>query len=177
MALFGNDRSSSSSPSSPAASQAHVSLVAEGTVFDGTLKAESDVRISGDVIGRIDVKCKVVVAESGTVDGEVHAAEASIAGQVSGDIVVEGRLILRETARVDGNIQADRLVVEDGAAFTGECSMSGPLPESSSDGSATEDNPVPEVSPPENGATSPASETAESSGSASNNHAPAASSS
>lgn len=127
-------------------------------MFDGTLKAESDVRTSGRVIGRIDVQSKVVVAESGVVDGEIHAAEASIAGQVSGDIVVDGRLILRETARVDGNIQAERLVVEDGATFTGECSMSGPLPTASSDGSASEEEPVPDVPTPANGAASSASD-------------------
>ncbi len=98
-------------------------MVGEGTVLEGTLHAESDVRVSGRIVGELRVEGKAIVAQDGTVEGEISAADADVAGNVQGEIYVSGRLVLKSTARVDGNIQAARIVVEEGALFTGECRM------------------------------------------------------
>lgn len=92
-------------------------------MFEGTLRAESDVRISGRIVGRVEVNGKAIIAESGVVDGEIAATSADLAGYVDGEIYVEEQLVLKSTARVDGNLETERLVVEEGARFTGECSM------------------------------------------------------
>jgi cytoskeletal protein CcmA (bactofilin family) len=130
MALFGSD-SSTSNPSTTMAKkdsiQDQLNLVGEGTTFEGTLEAQSDVRASGRIVGTLDVTGKAIVAESGTVEGEIIATNADIAGRVQGEIRVKERLVLKSTARVDGNIQTDRLVVEEGALFTGECEMGEPV--------------------------------------------------
>lgn len=110
-------------PSSQNSIQDQINLVGEGTVFEGTLRAESDVRASGKIVGKLDVNGKAIVAESGVVDGEIAATNADIAGQVDGEIHVAERLVLKSTAEVNGNIETDRLVVEEGAVFTGECRM------------------------------------------------------
>ena len=113
------------SQQSPAQDQ--INLVGKGTVFEGTVRAESDVRASGQIIGTLRVEGKAMISESGSVDGEVIATNADIAGRVQGEIEVEERLVLKETAQVDGNITTDRLVVEEGAEFTGECRMGTPV--------------------------------------------------
>jgi len=118
--------------------QDQINLVGEGTVFEGTLRAESDVRASGKIVGKLDVDGKAIVAESGVVDGEIVATNADVAGRVEGEVRVSERLVLKSTARVDGNIQTDRLVVEEGAVFTGECRMGEALtPDSSSSSTAS----------------------------------------
>lgn len=103
--------------------QDQVNLVGEGTVFEGTVRAESDVRASGRIVGTLDVEGKAMVAESGSVEGEIIATNADIAGEVQGEVHVEERLVLKSSARVEGKIETDRLVVEEGAQFTGECEM------------------------------------------------------
>lgn len=130
MGLFGNSQSDESS--SPMANQTstvqdQVNLVGEGTVFEGTVRAESDVRASGRIIGTLEVEGKTMIAEEGEVEGEILATNAEIAGQVQGEIHVDERLVLKSTARVDGKIETDRLVVEEGAQFTGECEMGTPI--------------------------------------------------
>ena len=133
MGLFGNtqtDDTSSSMANQTSTVQDQVNLVGEGTVFEGTVRAESDVRASGRIIGTLDVEGKIMVAEEGSVEGEIDATNAEIAGQVHGEIRIEERLVLKSTARVDGMIETDRLVVEDGAQFTGECEMGTPVSES-----------------------------------------------
>ncbi|PSQ97028.1 MAG: polymer-forming cytoskeletal protein [Bacteroidetes bacterium SW_9_63_38] len=116
-----SESSSMSNQQSPGQDQ--INLVGKETVFEGTVRAESDVRASGQIIGTLKVEGKAMIAESGSVDGEIIATNADIAGRVQGEIEVEERLVLKETAQVDGNITTDRLVVEEGAEFTGECRM------------------------------------------------------
>jgi len=119
------ESSSMANPQNP--SQDQINLVGKGTVFEGTVRAESDVRASGQIIGTLRVEGKAMISESGSVDGEIIATNADIAGRVQGEIEVEERLVLKETAQVDGNITTDRLVVEEGAEFTGECKMGTPI--------------------------------------------------
>ena len=125
-----------------APAQDQINLVGKGTVFEGTVRADSDVRASGQVVGTLQVEGKAMIAESGSVDGEIIATNADVAGRVQGEIQVEELLVLKSTARVDGNIETDRLVVEEGAQFTGECKMDTPISmngESSSETTPTDD--------------------------------------
>lgn len=107
------------------AAQDQVNLVGEGTVLEGTLRAENDVRTSGRIVGTLRVEGKAMIAEGGTVEGEIYATNADIAGHVEGELHVEERLVLKSSAQVDGSIETDRLVVEEGAKFTGDCQMDG----------------------------------------------------
>ncbi len=130
MGLFNNtsnDNESSSMANQQNPAQDQINLVGKGTVFEGTVRAESDVRASGQIVGTLNVEGKAMIAESGSVDGEIIATNADVAGRVQGEIVIEERLVLKSTAQVDGNIETDRLVVEEGAQFTGECKMSTPI--------------------------------------------------
>lgn len=123
MALFGSDKKHDSMAKQKGTIPQQINLVGEGTTFEGTIRADSDVRASGRVIGRLEVNGKAIVADTGTVEGEILATNADIAGNVQGEIQVDEQLVLKSTARVDGTIRTDRLVVEEGAVFTGECRM------------------------------------------------------
>lgn len=122
MALFG-DNDSPSSTQSNLSSPGQVNMVGQGTAVEGTLHAENDIRVSGRVIGKLRVDGKAMIAQEGMIEGELKAQNADIAGSIQGEIEVEEQLVLKSSARVDGNIQTERLVVEEGAIFTGECQM------------------------------------------------------
>lgn len=106
-----------------ASAPGQINMIGDGTVFEGTLRADSDIRISGRIVGKIQVGGKVIVAQEGSVEGELEATSADIAGSVQGDLNVAERLVLKSSARVDGNIRTLRLVVEEGAVFNGKCEM------------------------------------------------------
>jgi len=100
-----------------------VNMIAADATFEGTLQSTSDVRISGTHKGTLDVQGRVVVAEGGTVEGEITAANIDVAGRVEGQLVANELLVLRASAEVEGEVQAERLVIEEGAVFHGECVM------------------------------------------------------
>jgi len=138
MALFGSEKKRKPMAKQKGAIPQQINLVGEGTTFEGTLRADSDIRASGRVVGRIEVKGKAIVAEAGMVEGEIVATNADIAGSVQGEIRVEEQLVLKSTARVDGTIETDRLVVEEGAIFTGECRMGESKPPAAGDEDASD---------------------------------------
>ncbi len=137
MAIFGSEKKQKQMAKQKGSIPQQINLVGEGTTFEGTLRADSDVRASGRLIGRLEVNGKAIVAEAGTVEGEIMATNADIAGTVQGEIHVEEQLVLKSTARIDGTIETDRLVVEEGAVFTGECRM-GSLKEEAASAEAEE---------------------------------------
>ena len=107
------------SPSTPS----QINLIAAGTHVEGTLSAKGDTRVSGSLKGILRVEGKAIIAEEGSVEGEIHAADADLAGTLKGDIFIKGRLVLKETARVEGTIRTSRLIVEEGAIIDGTCHM------------------------------------------------------
>lgn len=102
---------------------AQINMISRGAVLEGTLRAESDVRISGRIIGSLRVQGRAIITQEGFVDGELIAQSADIAGGLEGLIRVTERLMLRTTARVDADIRAARLIMEDGAVCNGRFRM------------------------------------------------------
>lgn len=138
MAIFKNN-GDDSNPSTPMSSKSgappapgQVNIIGQGTVIEGGIKANSDVRISGKVIGNVNVDGKTVVTPEGVVEGEVRSSHADIAGRVDGEVFVSERLVLKNSAVVEGNIHTAKLVIEDGATFSGTCDMGGTIPKAGS---------------------------------------------
>ena len=95
----------------------------QGTVINGDVRAEGDVRIDGKVTGNVTSKSKTVVGATGVIEGDILCQNAYIDGRVNGNIEVTELLILSKTAYVTGDIKIKKLVVEEGANFSGKCIM------------------------------------------------------
>ena len=79
--------------------------IVDGTKIIGDILSESNLRIDGEVHGNISTKGKVVIGESGMVNGNLTCQEADVEGKIDGNLSIEGLLILRETAKIAGDIQ------------------------------------------------------------------------
>ena len=97
--------------------------VAAGTVIEGEIKSSGDLRIDGTVRGSVLSKAKVVVGNTGLIEGDVFAQNADISGTVKGRTTVSETTFLKNSAKVNGDIITSKLVVEVGASFTGNCNM------------------------------------------------------
>ncbi len=117
-----------------------------GTVVEGTVKSEKDIRIEGRIKGKLHCDAKLVIGPTGYIEGEVRCASAVIEGRFEGTIFVSDLLNVRESASISGEVTTGRLVVQSGAHFNVLCTMSAgatastsSLPASS--GSAANDEP------------------------------------
>ena len=98
-------------------------MIAYATIFEGDLKSEGDFRIEGTIKGTLITKGKVVVGNSGLVEGSLNCNNADVEGQIKGKLVVLETLSLRASAHVDGDVQTGKLAVEPGATFNATCQM------------------------------------------------------
>jgi len=104
-------------------------LISAGTVLNGDLQSDGDLRIDGTIKGNVTSTAKVIIGNTGFVEGLVTGQQADIAGKVQGNIDVKELLQLREQCIVEGNISAGKLQIEPTATFNGQCRMNGnPLP-------------------------------------------------
>ena len=113
----------SKKPKSQQGGLSQQNMIAHGTVFEGDLKSEGDFRIEGTIKGTLITKGKVVIGNTGLVEGSLNCNNADVEGQIKGKLVVSETLSLRASAHVDGDVQTGKLAVEPGATFNANCQM------------------------------------------------------
>ena len=100
-----------------------VNIIANGTLFVGNINTTGDCRIDGNVKGNIHSKSKIIIGESGNVEGDIVCNIIDIEGVVKANIHAAEQLSLRSTATLTGNIIVKKIAIEVGATFEGNCRM------------------------------------------------------
>lgn len=100
-----------------------INLISKGTTITGEIKSEGDIRIDGDLNGNINCTGRVVVGDTGKVVGEIICRNCEIAGYVKGKLQIGELINLKATSTVYGEIATDKLSIEPGAVFSGNCTM------------------------------------------------------
>lgn len=109
----------------PELKESEITLVSEGTSFEGTLNLASVARlhcqVKGKVVGRPG--SLIVLATQAMIEGNVEGDTLWIEGFVRGHVIATTKVILTESARVIGDIECPRVEIEPGAYFEGRCKM------------------------------------------------------
>jgi cytoskeletal protein CcmA (bactofilin family) len=100
-------------------------MIGEGSVFEGTLFVPHDVRIEGTLkSGKLTAEGTLTVGPTGIIDADVDARSAIVAGKITGNLSVEDRVELEPSSILVGNLKTRELVINEGAVFQGNCTMS-----------------------------------------------------
>ena len=118
----GKDKSNATNASAPGPSGGLNSLVKD-THVEGKIRTASDFRIEGTLVGSLDCQAKLIIGQSGNVNGDVTCKTAMIEGTFEGNLEVADLLEVRETARVSGEIAYGKLKIDAGAQLTGQLSQ------------------------------------------------------
>ncbi len=102
-----------------------INSIMEGTSIEGEIKSDSNIRVDGRVKGTVNARGRVIVGQTGVIEGEVICQSSDIEGTVIGKINCQDLLSLKATAKLQGDINTKKLAIEPGAVFTGNCSMGG----------------------------------------------------
>lgn len=98
-------------------------VVGPSVKIQGDLNSEGNIKIEGQVTGKVKTTQSVYVNEGAKITADVLAGNAIIGGEVQGNLKVSGHLIMQSTAKIAGDITCQILRVEDGAQFSGKCNM------------------------------------------------------
>lgn len=100
-----------------------INIITDGTLVKGDITASGDFRLDGTLEGNIQLNGKLVIGDSGVVNGNVLCQNANVIGTVNGNLSVKELLSLHASARVRGDILINKLSIEPGATFSGKCRM------------------------------------------------------
>lgn len=100
------------------------SLIAEGSQIDGNFKFADGLRIDGALVGNIHGDAKMasilVISETASVTGEIHADHIIINGAVTGPVHARVMLELQPKARIQGDVHYTALEMHQGAIIAGQ---------------------------------------------------------
>ncbi len=97
----------------------------KGTRFEGKLSFEGTVRIDGKFVGDIFSQDKLVIGESGEVEGNVEVGSAVISGTFRGELKARERVHVQAPAKFYGTLIAPTLIVTEGVILEGNVRMEG----------------------------------------------------
>jgi cytoskeletal protein CcmA (bactofilin family) len=100
-------------------------VVGPSVKIQGDLNSEGNIKIEGQVAGKVKTSQSVFVNPGAKIVADVLAGNAVVGGEVQGNLKISGQLVLQSTAKLTGDIACSILRVEDGAQFTGKCAMNG----------------------------------------------------
>ena len=93
-------------------------LINSSSKINGELIFTTDVRIDGEVFGKVESDKNVIIGAEGFVKGFLRAKDLVVFGRIEGNIIVSGITILHEHASVFGNLYTKVFEVKDGATIT-----------------------------------------------------------
>lgn len=100
-----------------------VSRLAQGVVIKGDISSASDIRVDGQLEGKLYSDGRIVVGETANLKGSLVCSDVDFWGKMEGDLYVKNVLSVKGTAVINGNIHVRKLQVEMGAQINGTCKM------------------------------------------------------
>ena len=98
-------------------------MLGAGSVFEGKLHFEGQVRIDGTFTGEITTTDLLVIGEGAKVNATINCGSVEIKGDINGNVNASDSIVLRATARVQADIYSPSLVIDKGAVFEGNTRM------------------------------------------------------
>jgi cytoskeletal protein CcmA (bactofilin family) len=88
--------------------------------IQGDVDCVEDVVIEGRIVGQIwNEHHMVTIAADAVVTGDIVARVISVSGVLEGTMVATDRVDIRQEARVTGRVLSQRLMIAEGAIFSG----------------------------------------------------------
>ena len=102
-----------------------MTIIAKGTELNGSVDVEGNIRVDGTLNGDVKATDGVEVGKSGRIVGSsIESKTAIIHGYVESQLIVSQHVLLGGKSILVGDLKTKSLVIEEGAVFHGNSSMS-----------------------------------------------------
>ncbi|HEY8751644.1 MAG TPA: polymer-forming cytoskeletal protein [Tepidisphaeraceae bacterium] len=91
--------------------------------FKGELNFEKGMRLMGRFEGKINTPGRLHVAKEAKMSADVEAGAIIVEGEVQGNLSANDRIELKASARYEGDLRTTKLVVDEGAIFSGHVNV------------------------------------------------------
>src|SRR4051812_5664074 len=106
-----------------AGQQEYPTILGPDATFKGELSFEKGLRLQGKFEGKINTAGKLHVAREAKMQADVEAGAITVEGDVRGNLSAADRIELKASARYEGDLRSSKLVVDEGAVFSGNVTV------------------------------------------------------
>ncbi|MCD6234028.1 MAG: hypothetical protein DRP86_05865 [Candidatus Neomarinimicrobiota bacterium] len=99
-------------------------IIGDDTEIKGDVFIKGSIMIAGKIEGNVTAGETVSITAGSVVNGSISAKDIFISGTVLNGVHATGKVTLGADSRLEGTLKASRLIIEDGARYSGLCSMS-----------------------------------------------------
>ena len=92
-------------------------------VFKGELTFDKGLRLHGLLEGKINTAGRLHVAKEAKMSADVDAGAIIVEGDVKGNLTAADRIEMKQSARYEGDLRTTKLVVDEGAVFSGNVTV------------------------------------------------------
>ncbi len=105
------------------ANQEFPTILGPDASFKGELSFEKGMRLMGRFEGKINTPGRVHITREAKMDADIDAGSIIVEGEAHGNLSAGDRIELKASARYEGDLRTSKLVVEEGAAFSGHVTV------------------------------------------------------
>jgi cytoskeletal protein CcmA (bactofilin family) len=98
-------------------------ILGPDATFKGELSFDKGMRLHGRLEGKINTPGRLHVAKEAKMQADVDAGSIVVEGDVKGNLNASDRIELKQSARYEGDLRTTKLVVDEGAVFSGHVSV------------------------------------------------------
>jgi len=95
------------------------SVFGAGVTIEGKIEGDSDIRISGNFKGDINIKGDLNIEKGAHLAATINAASVTIGGEVEGNVHASAQVKLLESGKLTGDLKASTLTVVAGSRMRG----------------------------------------------------------
>lgn len=101
--------------------ESQITVIGPDTKIKGEMTFERTARILGRFEGKVSTAGELQVGATAQCHAALEAGTVIVDGTVEGDILARDRIQLNGSAKVIGDVVAEKLIVSEGASFSGHC--------------------------------------------------------
>ncbi|HDT12219.1 MAG TPA: polymer-forming cytoskeletal protein [Candidatus Marinimicrobia bacterium] len=104
-------------------------IIGDDTEIKGDINVRGSLVIAGRIYGNVTADETVSITAGSIVTGTITARNVYINGTVKKGVKASGKVVLSPDSRLEGTLKAAKLIIEEGAFYSGICSMENEEPE------------------------------------------------
>ena len=98
-------------------------IIGKGSYIEGKVNIQNSIRIDGKIKGDITTTGTLTVGPEGEITGNSLVENAVIGGKIKGTLKANSKVILESSSIFVGDLKTQRLTIDEGAVFEGNCQM------------------------------------------------------
>jgi cytoskeletal protein CcmA (bactofilin family) len=98
-------------------------IIGPDATFKGELSFEKGLRLQGKFEGKVNTPGRLHVGKEAKLMADVEAGAIILEGEARGNLTAGDRIELKQSCRYEGDLNTTKLVVDEGAVFSGHVSV------------------------------------------------------